>query len=370
MPALNESPLDLEPGAGLGSEPSEEPSLRDDLDAAFEAQPSDEPGVSQAGDTRPRDEYGRFAKGSERGQERVEPFRQGQGTGQAQRPAAAGPAGAAQAQPAELKAPQSWTPAAREKWQAVPAEVQAEIHRRESEMGRMLQTTAQDRQAIDAFERIVRPYELFIAQENSTPLQAVASLFKTAAELRVGTPQTKAALVAGIISDYGIDINTLDNYLEARVKGGTVSVQQPQAQQPMRDPRVDQYLWQMQQQQAYAEQVETHQMRQGLDAFAQAHEFYSDVAATMADIVEVRARQGQAIDLEQIYHQACALDPQVSTIVNQRSTRSAQPSQALLRAKRAAVSVRNESTPQGATIPRDDSVRAGIEAAIESLGRT
>lgn len=367
MTQVNELPADLDTGSGIEADQSSELSLRDELDAAYEAQPTDEPREQQPGDTRPRDEFGRFAKARQEAQERAQRVAQGQGAQPGAR-SAPGAAGAAQAQ--ELKAPQSWTPAGREAWNKVPPEAQAEIHRRESEMGRMLQMTAADRQAIEQFEKIVRPYELFIAQENSTPLQAVASLFKTAAELRVGTPMTKAALIAGLIQDYGIDINMLDDFVTERVKAGTVAPMRQQApQQPMLDPRVDQYLWQVQQQQAYQEQVETQQMRQGLDAFAQGHEFYSDVAGTMAELVEIRARQGQPIDLEQIYRQACQLDPEVSTIVNQRSSRSAQPSQALLRQKRAAVSLRSEATPLGATIPRDDSVRASIDAAIESLGR-
>lgn len=367
MTTAQESP---DTAAPVGADaPAEELSLHEELSQAFEAEPTDEVKAPAEGEGRTRDELGRFAKGTEKPQDRLQQPDQGPATTPARRAAPGAPGAVTEPAPSpELKAPQSWTPAGRETWARIPPEAQAEIHRRESEMGRVLQEGAQNRQFIDAFTRIVSPYEVFIRSEGSNPLTAMASLFQTAAQFRVGTPETKAQLVAGLIQDYGIDINMLDGMMARKVTDGSFRPNQPQ---PLRDPRVDQLLAQQAQQREYMEQVETYQMRQGLDAFAAApeHEFYRDVAATMADIVEVRARQGQPIDFEAIYRQACALDPEISTIVNQRAAAQRSPSQAVLRAKRAAVSVRNEATPSGATLPRDESVRAGIEAAIESLGR-
>ena len=364
-PALNTP--DLDPGAGLDSgTDAADLSLHEELAQAFEApEPTDE----QRADGRPRDGLGRFAPADKAAQTRQEPApgsRQGQGSVQ---PITRAPAGSQAAQaggqgaPApELKPPQSWTPGGRETWQAIPPAARAEIHRREGEMQHVLQEGAQQRQFLQAFEATVRPYEMFIRAENSSPLQAVANLMQTAAELRVGTPLSKANLVAGLIANFGIDVQMLDSIMAGKVPQPG---QMPQA--PMRDPRVDQILAHQMAQAQHAEAFQAQQLRQGLEEFSQGHEFYRDVAATMADIVEVRARQGQPIDLERIYQQACALDTGISTIQRQRaqSSQAGQRSQAVLRARRAAVSVRNEATPSGATLPSDDSIRASIEAAFE-----
>jgi hypothetical protein len=338
--------------AGDAGADVDELSLHDELEQAFEdeVEPTDE--ARQGG--RARDEFGRFApKAPGEGQERPQGAPQGQG-GPAQREA-----------PAEaLRAPQSWTPQAREHWGHVPPEVQAEIHRRESEMGRVLQGSAEARQFIDAFSRVVGPYEMFIQAENSNALQAVQNLMSTAAALRVGTNVDKAQLVAQIINRHGVDLQMLDQILAGQQPQGGMA-----QQQQFRDPRFDQFLAQQQAMLAQNAQREDAEMRQGLNQFAQTHEFYADVAAQMADMVEVLARQGSPIDLERVYMQACLMHPEISPILAKRaSPAGGVRDRAVLRAKRAAVSVRSESTPGGATVPRDGSMRAALEAALESHG--
>lgn len=365
-----------------GDDDTPELSLREQLEQEFDRdEPTDEVSEHEqreqpSAEARRRDEFGRFQRG---------------GKPQAAAPAQTPTEGAAQPQEAQtqpqqgqgstapapgptdakdLKPPASWTPQAREEWGALSPRIKQEIHRREYEAQRVVQEGAQNRQFIQAFENIVRPYEMFIRADKSTPLGAVQNLMSTAAGLRMGTPGQKADLVAGIIRNFGIDVAMLDtllaNNLGAGINGPANGMQMQPQQQPQefRDPRFDAFL-------AEQERRESADMAQQLASFAQGHEFYHDVAATMADIVEVRSKQGQPIDLEKIYEQACKLDEGVSTILSQRSTaqKSNDRSAAVLRAKRAASSVRTEATPDGATVPRDDSVRASLEAAFENVGR-
>lgn len=355
----------------------QELSLRDTLDDAFDKHATDEvdeprktapaapaePAQAQApgADARARDEHGRFVPKGE--QAAADPG----AAAPVAKPAAAAPAQPTQApQPgaaADLKAPPSWRPQAREKWASADPEVKAEVYRREHEMQQVLHQTAQVRQFNDAFERTVAPYEMFIREENVTPLQAVQNLMQAAATLRVGTPMTKAQLVANIIQQHGVDIQTLDH-----IMAGMAPPQGAQQQQ-FQDPRIDSFLAQ---QNAIMQAVVARQdeeMRLQLTTFAQGHEFYTDVAGTMADIVESRARRNEPIDLEKIYEQACRMDDNVSTILTQRAAaaRSNGNSQAVLRARRAASSVKGDTTPHdGATVPKNDSVRAALEAAFEA----
>lgn len=369
--ATQDTANDLAPA---GDDGGEELSLRDSLEAAFEKDPTDEVNDGgEPGDGRQRDEHGRFQKGAkqaatvtsidpkatQQAQDAQTPTDQGQSTSTP----APGPG-----DPKDLKAPASWRPEAREEWGTLSPRLKAEIHRREYEANRVVQEGAQARQFISAFENVMRPYEMFIRAENSNPLQAVQNMMSTAAQLRVGTPHSKANLVAGIIKDFGIDIEALDGILA----GNPAIAQQAQhQQQQFRDPRMDQFLAQQQQYMQQQAQRENEEVRTGLGDFAAKHEFYGDVSGLMADLVEVRSKQGQPIDLEQIYKQACQLHEGVSTILTQRAAtvRSTGSSNAVLRAKRAASSVRSEATPDGGHVPKDDSIRASLEAAIESVGR-
>lgn len=356
---------ELDTGAG-----AEETSLRDDLDAAFEAAETDDP---PAQGSRARDAGGRFAsaKGDTGGNvnvpatgaEQSVPVNTGQQALTQQNGTPNLTSQGQQQQAPDLKAPQSWTPQAREKWAGVDPEIKAEIHRRESEAGRVIQSAAAQRQFVDAFERLMQPYEMFIRAENSNPLAAVDNMMRTAAQLRVGTPAAKVEIVAGIIKNFGIDLPALDAML-----AGQVPQFSQQQQQPLHDPRVDQLLAHQHAQAAQAAQFEQQSITQGLAQFAQGHEFYGDVAPVMADILEVQTRQGIPIDLEKIYQRACQLHDGVSTILQQRAAAQNTSSNraAVLRAKRAASSVKGDGAPTGATVPKNDSVRAAIEAAIDA----
>lgn len=362
-------------------------SLRDALDAAFEQHAADDSGAdapaaapaaeaaapapkSEATDAqastaeqRERDASGRFAPKAQQGA--------AQAPGEAQAPATQQQGTQAAAAPAQaLKAPASWTPQAREKWARLDPDVQAEVHRRESEQLRVLQQGAQARGFIEAFENVVRPYEVFIRSEGSNPLQAVQNLMQTAAEFRVGTPQRKVELVAGIIKNFGVDLGALDTFLSGQVNQGTIQQQQPQQ---FRDPRLDQFLAQQAQQAQQVQHREMQDIHREVQAFGEKHEFYNDVRPIMGDLIELASRRGETLDLEKAYAKACQLHDGVSTILAQRAANTAKGSQssaAVLRAKRAASSVRDDTNPgAGAVVPKDDSVRAAIEAAIDTVGR-
>lgn len=346
-------------------------SLRDQLDAAFEQTETTDDGTTATAPApvvaeAPADDSGQTRDASGR-------FATKAPAPDVPTPAPLPPNGAGAQAPAPLaealKAPASWKPEAREQWGTVPAALQAEIHRREQETNRLVQDGAQQRQFMQAFESMVRPYEMFIRAENSTPLQAVQNMMQVAAELRVGTTQSKAQLIANIIRQHGVDLQTLDGLLA----GDPSITMQQAAQGQYRDPRVDQLLQNQARETQQRQQQETQWAQQHIAEFAASHEFWNDVAADVNELAQLAIRRGDQLDLKRLYDRACALHPEVSKILSTRAA-SSQPatpqhSQAVLRAKRAAVSPRNESTPNsGATIPKDDSLRASLEAAFNDQG--
>lgn len=262
-------------------------------------------------------------------------------------------------QPAH-KAPQSWKPTAREKWAGLPAEVQAEVARLDGETQRVLRESAESRKLAEGFEKTLAPYRGLLT---GPPLQVMDGLMRTAAQLQTAPPAHKAAIVANIISSYGVPVEAIADILEGK---------QPAqgAQQPgeYRDPRVDQLLQRFQHVEQQQRQRLTSTAQQELEAFQAKAEFLEDVRPTMADMMEVAAKRGIPLTLEDAYNRAVALHPEVSRVVEQRkaATAATASTAATQQARRAASSVRSEpapvAAPSGKGRPIDD-----VMAAAQSL---
>ena len=293
-------------------------------------------------------------------------------------PAAPDQSAVATAQPNEagvaapIQAPASLSPLAREHWAQVPPAVQAEVARREVEMQRFVNDTAQQRHIADAFVQAVQPFQMAIQAEGVDPITAVTNLMQIGSRLRFGTPAEKANTVAQIIQAYGVDIQALDSTLAG------AAPQQPQGA----DPQYIQQLVQQQlapimqaaqqRQQAAAQQIEV-STRATLQQFAAdpKNEFYNDLRGTMADMIEVAERQGYQLSLEEAYQRAAMLHPDVSRVMlaRQQGVNAQKLTAAARTAKAAAVSVRGSApvgNPNGA---EPSSIRESIEAAIESHSR-
>jgi hypothetical protein len=354
-------------------------SLREELAAQFDAAQGAVDGeaaapAAPAGERERDPSTGRFlakpaAEGARTAQEAAAPSGQGQPPAQAAAtpPGAPTPPAAPPTSTEPLKAPASWRPEVREKWAAVAPEVQAEVHRREREFQQVLQHAASARQLSDAFERTVAPYQLLIAAEQSDPLRAVSSLLQHAAVLKTGNAAQKVQLVANLIHQHDVDLQMLDQFLAHN------QMPAQQTQQQFRDPRLDMLLAQKEQYEQQQRVATEREFEQGIEWFAQqaGHEFFADVRSTMADLIEMHGRRGEVLPMEEAYKRACAMDAGVSKILADRAAaaNNGRLSQAALRAKRAASSVKSDSTPHGgATVPKDDSVRAALEAAFEEHG--
>jgi sulfur carrier protein ThiS len=311
--------------------------------------------------SRARDEAGKFAKT----QSATAPAKAAPTTVAV--PAAVDPTKpAAPVAPEALKAPQSWKPAAREKWAGLPPEAQSEVLRREKEVAVSLQQAAQAKQQWGQFEQTVQPYAAMIQAEGGDVMATVGSLLQTAAALRTAPAGHKAALIANVIRQFGVPIEAL----AAALDGQPVPQGQAQQQQSF-DPnqlaqRIEQQVMQrftQQRTQAMQSKVATE-----IDSFGQKNEFFSDVRHDMADILEMAAKRGLTLSPEEAYARACALHPEVSRVLEQRKA-AEQANTATVstqRAIRAGSSVKNQPatavTSDGPTSRRGD-----IEAALAKL---
>lgn len=247
-----------------------------------------------------------------------------------------------------IRAPQSWTPAEREHWGKIPKEAQAAIQRRELETSRVLNESAQSRRFQGEFVDVVKPFAHLIRARNSTPLQAVKNLMETAAGLTLGTQQQKALIVAEILENYGVDIQTLDDVLSKRPAN-------PQAGRASMDPVIEQALRPVHEFMGRVEQgrqQHIQQIQQGAQAELERVEslnlpFFEDLRNDIADFMEVAAARGQELTMEQAYERAVNFNPEIKKIIDQRRRAEAinkDPAK-VARSKKAASSI--HGSPRG-----------------------
>ena len=300
-----------------------------------------------------RDEKGRFAAekpgAASKGNEAPSATGSGAQEGGSEAEGASEPAGAAPSvEPTapvlpDLKPPQDWRPIAREKWAALPREVQEEAIRLHLETRKTLQESADARKGWQTYQEVVRPYEAQIRQAGVQPDQYIGDLLRTAHALTYSPPHQQADILADIVLRFGAHLLKpdgtdadgtpsvpLNRALIARMQGQTA----PQTQQPQNvQAIVDQA---MQRREQAAVQTRT---QQETDQFAKTHEFCEQLAPAMAGLL----RGGVAKDLADAYEKASALDPQVSKVLKQREeAKAANARRASTTAAAAASGVKNE----------------------------
>lgn len=280
------------------------------------------------------------------------------------------------AEPPKEKAPVSWRPDVREHWAALPPEVRAEVARREAEVQRTLQETAEVRRFTEQLQNVIRPYEMFIRAENSNPLQAIDNLMATAARLRTGTAPELASMVAGIVKQFGVGrfgntfIEQLDSALAGEVPRADAQANQVQQLLQQQLAPVQQFMSQLQQQQMAVQQQAQQQAVGEVQQFLSKAEFGEDVREEMADIMELSQRRGREVSLQDAYRQACLVNPKVRSVLEARAKAkgAAQLTGAAQKARAAAVSV-SGGPALSAPPPKNVDVRSAIEAALASYER-
>lgn len=270
-------------------------------------------------------------------------------------PAAAAPASGADP---GLRAPQSWKPAAREKFAALPPEVKQEVLRREKETAAALQETAEPRRFVESFRQVAQPYAQLINEvAGGDPIRAFHGLLTTVHNLRTGGPDQKAAILAKMIRGYGVDPELLEKaYLGT--PGDAAPAQQPQQ---FRDPRFDQFLEQQKQ------AVVARKAKEWED-FVTANEFALDVKDDMHDLIAGAARRGVALSYKDAYDRAVRINPDTAAVLKQREeAEQAKAKQASTQRARAAGATPKSSPAPSAPAggqPKDrrDAIREAVKA--------
>lgn len=312
---------------------------------------------------RPRDEKGKFAKADKAAEAPAEQSQE----------ITPGP----KSGPKGDKAPASWRPEEREHWGKLPAEVRAVVSRREQEIQRTLQENAEARRNVEALARTIAPYEAYIRAENASPLQAIDNLMATAVKLRTGTAQELATMMAGLVQQFGTGRfgNQFVELLDGALAGAAprVDPQQQALQQAVQQQLapVQQFMSQFQQAQAMQQQQLVTQASSEVETFIGGTEFGEDVRDEMADLMEVAAKRGRELSLQDAYRQACLANPRVRAVLEQRAKAKTaqQGNTAAQRARAAAVSVSGAPSLGSPNQAPPSDVRSAIEQAIALSSR-
>lgn len=258
------------------------------------------------------------------------------------------------------KAPASWKAEEKAAWATVPATARAAIMRREQETQRVLSVSAEARKLQQDFQQIVHPFIPLMEHHGVQPLQAITTLLHIRGALEVGDPDQKAAIMANLIKQFGVDIGKLDERL---VSGKSVNIdQQPARIDPRTIPEFAPLF-------GLAEQVKAAQAAKLDSQFGEieALPHYEAVRQDMADIMESFAHRGKTITLKKAYDLAVAADSELAPVTAAPAQTTVSDAAAILaRSRGAASSVAGAPKTSPTAKPTDR--RSQIEAAFAAVG--
>lgn len=194
-------------------------------------------------------------------------------------------------------APNTWKKEVAEKWATLPAEVQAEVERREADFHRGIEQYRVKAQFGESIERAMLPYAQTLRQLNVTPDRAVSELLAADHRLRYGTPEEKRASIVELAAQYGIPLGGQEATEQTQIDPQIIALRNQMGQ--MRG-------WIEQQNQA-AQQREQDALNSEIQRFRAdpGHGHFDQVKGHMAALLQA----GQAKDLQDAYDQAIYANP-------------------------------------------------------------
>ena len=255
------------------------------------------------------------------------------------------------------RAPEAWSPEAREYWKDIPEQAKKEIIRHNQLIYDTLDKTTQERKFANAVRQTVEPYRSMIEKDGGNVIQSIGQLMDTAKRLRTSPAHEKATLVAGLIKQFGVDVQQLDRALTGLpVQVDPVAQRIEQELAPVRE-----WKEQMAQQQRMQQYQQDQELQHKVNQFYQTDpEFINDVANKMAEIYD-----GQ-MSMQEAYDEACWATPSVRKVLLQRqeAQRLQQQNEVASKAKNAAVSVGGSAPVTNPNQENPSSIREALELAM------
>jgi hypothetical protein len=284
----------------------------------------------------------------------------------------------APADPRIDRAPQSWKGESKKVWGELPLQVRQEVVRRERETTRVMQEAAQARQQVSGMQEVFAPHmDRINSVYGGDARQAITNLLAVERRLFNDTPVAKAQLIANMVKQFNVDIMALDAALAGQP--APEAVQQQSAIERILEQRLaplQQFVQSQQQREQMARQQTEQQAQHTIESMAVDPQFpyFDDVRQDMADIIEMGAKRGVAISLEQAYSRAVRMNDDTYQAASVRDSSQAatqaalQAHQAAQRAKGAAVSVSGNPSAPGTNVGNPLDLRGTILSALGETG--
>lgn len=266
--------------------------------------------------------------------------------------------------PAGPQAPGSWTAEEKASWSNLPRAAQNAVLRRERDASRAVNQASEAKKAAEEYTRALEPFQPLFESRKVAPAQAVREVMGMSAILLTGSKEQKAALVANIIKAQNVDIELLDSIIAGEV--------QPQQHVEGPPPAWAQKLMQLSQR--LDETQRERDERMATEAASAIDAAASDVAKFphfervrehIADVLELAAKRGVEMTLEQAYDRAVAWDPELREIEAQKAKASSvsDAARTLAASRKAATSV--AGAPNVGASAKPATIRDALVAAMD-----
>lgn len=273
------------------------------------------------------------------------------------------------------RAPVSWKGEAKKVWANLPPHVRQEVQRREREITSALNSVADSKRKVEEISNVLTPHKDRIDHVyKGDAMGLVSNLLNADRIMTSGTSLDKARFVAELIQKAGVDIEQLDAILsgqpapEARQAESRLEQLLDQRLKPVMS-FVEQQRLAEQQRQLAEEQEAVNTVAQMVDNPAYPH--LEDVRMDMADVIELAAKRGVAISLDEAYNKAVlmnGLDPQTGSNEAQAAQAALAAHQAAQKAKRTSLSVGGSPAGTGGNSGNPKDLRGTIVRAMGGEG--
>lgn len=250
-----------------------------------------------------------------------------------------------------IRAPASWSPAAKAGFDKLPPEVQQAVAKREQEIDHGLRRKSEEVKRYEPLEQLIAPRRAMWAAQGMDEASAIKTLL-AAQDLLEKDPRQGLEFLA---RSYGVSLNT------AQPQQG-----QPRQAQPAPDshPEIATLKQQLLELQSQVQEAQSAPVKSQIEAFAQdpANLYFENVRDDMA----VLLNNGKAQDLKEAYDMACWMRPDIRPLL--QTAQAAAPVQnKAVQARRAAVSV--TGSPGNTPIPKsngtiEDDIRSAWDEVV------
>jgi hypothetical protein len=254
-----------------------------------------------------------------------------------------------------IRAPASWSPAAKATFDKLPPEVQQAVAKREQEIDHGLRRKSEEVKRYEPLEQLIAPRRALWAAQGMDEASAIKTLL-AAQDLLERDPKQGLEFLA---RSYGVNIASLS----AQPQG------QPYQAQPAPDshPEIAALKQQLQVLQSQVQTAQTAPIVSQIEAFQNdpANLYFENVRDDMA----VLLNNGKASDLKEAYDMACWMRPDIRPFLQTPQASAVPVQDKAAQARKAAVSVTG-SPGQTAIRKSNGSIEDDIRAAFEEVAGT